>query len=169
MIAILLPFVMMQSSGTDFQYTPETEPPMAYFDVVPQQDVSGVFELGAVAYHLEGMNRVEYTITRDGFVGDWNHDGVTDGLDLSILLERWGQGVGGREVTRLLGAWGQSVPHRPQVITVYEQTLNPRTKELEYWFALDTRNRPDTKITISAEAERLQYQLANKMWKHGVL
>lgn len=40
MNAIFLPFVMMAQS-TDFQYTPETEPPMAYFDVVPQQDVEG--------------------------------------------------------------------------------------------------------------------------------
>jgi len=149
MIDILLAVATMQQN--DFSYTPEEEPPIAYFDVVPQQDVTGVFELGAVAYHLEGIDRVEYTVTREGFVGDWNHDGVTDGLDLSILLERWGQGVSGREVSRLLGAWGQSVSHRPQVITVTEQTLNPRTNELEYWFALDTRSHPDTKITVSAE------------------
>ena len=152
MIAILLPFVMVQSSGTDFQYTPETEPPMAYFDVVPQQDVSGVFEMGVVAYHLEGIDRVEFTITRQGYVGDWNHDEIVDGEDLSVLLRQWGSGVGGREISHLLGAWGQQMPAAPEVITVNEMTLNPRTGEMEYWFPLDTRSHPDTKITVSAEA-----------------
>ena len=152
MLDLLVGFSILCQGGDVLPYTPEDEPPMAYFDVVPQQDVAGVFNMGAVAYHLEGMDRVEYTITREGFVGDWNHDGIADGQDLGILLERWGQGVGGREISHLLGAWGQSIPHKPQVITVYEQTLNSRTNELEYWFALDTRKNPDTKITVSAEA-----------------
>ena len=152
MLDLLVGFSILCQGGDVLPYTPEDEPPMAYFDVVPQQDVAGVFNMGAVAYHLEGMDRVEYTITREGFVGDWNHDGIADGQDLGILLERWGQGVGGREISHLLGAWGQSISHKPQVITVYEQTLNPRTNELEYWFALDTRKNPDTKITVSAEA-----------------
>ena len=148
----LASFVMYSGDLPVPTYTPETEPPMAYFDVVPQQDVTGVFEVGVVAYHLEGMDRVEFTITREGYIGDWNHDEIVDGEDLSVLLERWGSGVGGREITHLLGAWGQSVPHTPEVITVNEMTLNPRTGELEYWFALDTRKHPDTKITVSAEA-----------------
>ena len=29
--------------------------------------------------------------------------------------------------------------------------MNPRTGELEYWFSLDTRKDPDTKITVTAE------------------
>ena len=74
-------------------YSPHEEPPIAYFDVVPQQDVTGVFNMGAVAYHLEGVDRVEYTIHREGFVGDWNRDGITDGDDLAVLLQRWGQGL----------------------------------------------------------------------------
>ena len=106
--------ILCQSS--DFRYTPEEEPPMAYFDVVPQQDVSGVFELGVVAYHLEEIDRVEYTVVREGFVGDWNHDGTTDGKDLGVLIERWGQGVDGADLGRLLGAWGQSVPHASEKI-----------------------------------------------------
>jgi len=152
MLDLLVGFSILCQGGDVLPYTPEEEPPMAYFDVVPQQDVTGVFNMGAVAYHLEGIDRVEYTVTREGFVGDWNHDGITDGQDLGFLLERWGQGVGGRELSHLLGAWGQSISHKPQVITVTEQTLNPRTGELEYWFALDTRKNPDTKITVSAEA-----------------
>ena len=71
MIDILLASAMLQNVSP---YTPYEAPPIAYFDVVPQQDVSGVFELGVVAYHLEGVDRVVYTITRDGFVADWNHD-----------------------------------------------------------------------------------------------
>ena len=111
-----------------------------------------MFEVGVVAYHLEGMDRVEFTVNREGYEGDWNHDDIVDGQDLSFLLERWGQGVGGREISHLLGAWGQSISHKPQVITVNEMTLNPRTDEMEYWFPLDTRKYPDTKITVSAEA-----------------
>ena len=47
--------------------------------------------------------------------------------DLSILLERWGVGVGGREIAHLLGVWGHQVSYAPEVITVNEMTLNPRT------------------------------------------
>ena len=154
MNAILLAFVMLFVQD----YSPQTEPPIAYLDVVPQQDVSGIFNMGAVAYHLEGVDRVEYTIHREGFVGDWNRDGITDGDDLAVLLQRWGQGVNGKELSRLLGAWGQSVPHTPQKVTRYEDAggfshnrLNPRTGQEEYWFALDTRSHPDTKITVTAE------------------
>ena len=68
MIDILLAVATMQQN--DFSYTPETEPPMAYFDVVPQQDVEGVFELGVVAYHLEGIDRVEFKVNREGYEGD---------------------------------------------------------------------------------------------------
>ena len=153
MNAILIPFVMMATQGdvTQNPYTPNEEPPIAYFDVVPQQYVTGVFDMGVVAYHLEEVDRVEYTITREGYVGDWNHDDIVDGQDLSVLLERWGSGVGGRELTHTLGAWGTQTPYKEEVITVTEQTLNPRTGELEYWFPLDTRTHPDTKITVSAE------------------
>ena len=63
-------------------YTPEEEPPIAYFDVVPQQYVTGVFDMGVVAYHLEEVDRVEYTITREGYIGDWNHDEIVDGKDM---------------------------------------------------------------------------------------
>ena len=151
MLDLLVGFSIL-CQGDVLPYTPEEEPPMAYFDVVPQQDVTGVFNMGAVAYHLEGMDRVEYTITRQGYVGDWNRDDIVDGEDLAVLIERWGQGVGGREIAHLLGAWGQQIPHEPEVVTVTEMTLNPRTGELEYWFALDTRKHPDTKITVTAEA-----------------
>ena len=146
----LASFVMYQS---DLQnpYTPEEEPPIAYFDVVPQQYVTGVFDMGVVAYHLEEVDRVEYTITREGYIGDWNADEIVDGQDLGVLIERWNQGVSGRELGELLSAWGQSVPHQPEVVTVREQTMNPRTGELEYWFSLDTRKDPDTKITVTAE------------------
>jgi hypothetical protein len=154
MNAILLAFVMLFVQD----YSPQTEPPIAYLDVVPQQDVSGIFNMGAVAYHLEGVDRVEYTIHREGFVGDWNRDGITDGDDLAVLLQRWGQGVNGKELSRILGAWGQSVPHTPQKVTRYgdaggfsHNRLNPRTGQEEYWFALDTRSHPDTKITVTAE------------------
>ena len=146
----LASFVMYQS---DLQnpYTPEEEPPIAYFDVVPQQYVTGVFDMGVVAYHLEEVDRVEYTITREGYIGDWNSDEIVDGQDLGVLIERWNQGVGGRELGKLLGAWGTLTPHKPEVVTVREQTMNPRTGELEYWFSLDTRKDPDTKITVTAE------------------
>ena len=53
-------------------YTPDEEPPIAYFDVVPQQYVTGVFDMGVVAYHLEEIDRVEYTVVREGFIGDWS-------------------------------------------------------------------------------------------------
>ena len=153
MIAILLASVLGFQNISP--YTPHEETPIPYFDVVPQQYVTGVFEMGAVAYHLEGVDRVEYTITREGFVGDWNHDGITDGQDLGVLIERWGQGVGGKDLGRLLGAWGQSIPHTPEKVVRYEgaghNRLNPRTGEKEYWFALDTRSHPDTKITVTAE------------------
>ena len=33
-------------------YTPEEETPIAYFDVVPQQYVTGVFDMGVLAYQL---------------------------------------------------------------------------------------------------------------------
>ena len=137
MIDILLASVAMMQHNVS-PYTPHEEPPIAYFDVVPQQYVQGVFEMGAVAYHLEGVDRVEYTINREGFVGDWNHDGITDGLDLGVLIERWGQGVGGKELGRLLGAWNQSIPHTPEKVVRYESAghnqLNPRTGEKEYWW-----------------------------------
>ena len=131
----LASFVMYQS---DLQnpYTPEEEPPIAYFDVVPQQYVTGVFDMGVVAYHLEEVDRVEYTITREGYIGDWNADEIVDGQDLGVLIERWNQGVDGRELGELLAVWGQTVPHEPEVVTVREQTMNPRTGELEYWFSL---------------------------------
>ena len=155
MIDILLASTVAMSPQNISPYTPHEEPPIAYFDVVPQQYVTGVFNMGVVAYHLEGVDRVEYTIHREGFVGDWNHDGITDGLDLGILIERWNQGVGGKDLGRLLGAWGQSIPYAPEKVIRYESAghnrLNPRTGEKEYWFALDTRSHPDTKITVTAE------------------
>ena len=144
----LASFVMYQS---DYTYTPEEEVPIAYFDVVSQQEVTGIFDMGVIAYHLEGVDRVEYTINRAGYVGDWNNDEIVDGGDLGVLIERWGKGVDGKELGELLGAWGQQIPHKPEVITVTEQTLNERTGQEEYWFSLDTRKDPDTKITVTAE------------------
>ena len=148
--SLLIGSVLCQAD-LQYPYEPEQETPIAYFDVVPQQNVKEVFNLGVVAYHLEEVDRVEYTITRDGYIGDWNADEIVDGQDLGILVERWGRGVGGRELGQLLGAWGSATPHKPEVVTVMEQTLNPRTGELEYWFSLDTRKDPDTKITVTAE------------------
>ena len=87
MLDLLVGFSIL-CQGDVLPYTPEEEPPMAYFDVVPQQDVTGVFNMGAVAYHLEGMDRVEYTITRQGYVGDWNRDDIVAGEDLAVLIER---------------------------------------------------------------------------------
>ena len=153
MNAILVPFIMMVTQGdvTQNPYTPNEEPPIAYFDVVPQQYVTGVFDMGVVAYHLEEIDRVEYTVVREGYIGDWNADDIVDGQDLGVLIERWNQGVSGRELGELLSVWGQSVPHQPETFTVTEQTMNSRTGELEYWFSLDTRKDPDTKITVTAE------------------
>tara|TARA_Y100001937_G_scaffold60614_1_gene82974 strand:+ start:10544 stop:12385 length:1842 start_codon:yes stop_codon:yes gene_type:complete len=153
MIDILLASSLGSAMMQNFPppYTPETEPPMAYFDVVPQQDVTGVFNVGVVAYHLEDVDRVQFTITREGYIGDWNADETVDGDDLSILLERWRAGVEGRDLARLLGAWGTATPHHAEYVTVTEMTLNPRTNEMEYWFPLDTRSHPDTKITVTAE------------------
>ena len=70
MIAILLASVLGFQNISP--YTPHEETPIAYFDVVPQQYVTGTFNMGVVAYHLEKIDRVEYTVVREGFVGDWD-------------------------------------------------------------------------------------------------
>ncbi len=137
--------------GGDFEYTPHEEPPIAYFDVVPQQDVVGVFDMGVVAYHLEGIDRVEYTIRREGIEGDFNKDGTVDAEDITVLFSNWNPNVGGKTLTRLLGSWGSSTPIADEIVVVREQTLNERTGEKEYWFGLETRLYPDVKTIVTAE------------------
>jgi hypothetical protein len=149
--SLILSSLCLGQATIDLDYTPHEEPPIAYFDVVPQQDIEGIFNMGVVAYHLEGIDRVEYTIHRDGFVGDWNRDGTVNGEDLGILFDNWGNGVDGEDLGRMFSAWGHSIPHEPEVVTVTEQEINPRTGQEEYWFGLDTRNRPDSVITVTAE------------------
>jgi hypothetical protein len=136
--------------GGDFQYSPHEEPPIAYFDVVPQQDVTGVFNMGVVAYHLEGVDRVEYTIHREGFEGDFNKDGMVDGEDISILFQNW-HSDGGKTLARLLAYWGTATPIADEIVVVRDQTFNERTGEDEYWFGLDTKLYPDVKTTVTAE------------------
>ena len=137
--------------GGDFQYTPHEEPPIAYFDVVPQQDVVGVFDMGVVAYHLEGIDRVEYTIRREGYEGDFNKDGTVDAEDISALFSNWDPNMGGKALTRTLGHWGTARPIADEVVVIRDQTFNERTGQEEYWFGLDTRLYPDVKTTITAE------------------
>ena len=147
MIDILLASAMMQNVSP---YSPHEEPPIAYFDVVPQQDVTGVFEMGVIAYHLEGVDRVEYTIHREGFEGDFNKDGTVDGEDISVLFQNW-YPDGGKALSRILAHWGTATPIADEIVSVYDQTLNPRTGQEEYWFAPDTRLYPDVKMTVTAE------------------
>jgi len=152
---LLLSAILGQTSP----YSPHEEPPMAYFDVVPQQDVTGRFDMGVIAYHLEGVDRVEYTIHREGFEGDFNRDGTVSAEDLSILFSKWDSRFGGQALAKLLGAWGTSTPIPDETVVRYEdaggngshQRYNPRTGQDEYWFELETRLHPDTKIWVTAE------------------
>ena len=137
--------------GQALPYTPSEEPPIAYFDVVPQQDVVGRFDMGVVAYHLEGVDRVEYTIHREGFEGDFNRDGTVNGDDITVLFSKWDSRFGGKALAKLLGAWGTSTPIPDETVVVYDQVMNDRTIQEEYWFGLETRSHPDTKITVTAE------------------
>ena len=123
--SLILSSLCLGQATIDLDYTPNEEPPIAYFDVVPQQDIEGIFNMGVVAYHLEGIDRVEYTIHRDGFVGDWNRDGTVNGEDLGILFDNWGNGVDGKDLGRMFSAWGDAIPHEPEVVTVTEQEINP--------------------------------------------
>ena len=155
MLHSLIGFTLLCQGG-DFQYTPHEEPPIAYFDVVPQQDVVGIFNVGVVAYHLEGVSDVTFTIHREGFEGDFNRDGTVNGDDLSVLFSRWDSEVGGRALANLLGHWGTSTPIPPQILGVFDQVMNPRTGQEEYWIPLDTRLHPDTKITITASVSPIE-------------
>jgi len=168
MINIFLSF-LFSCQITNLEYTPTEEPPIAYFDVVPQQDITGIFNMGVVAYHLVGIDRVEYTINRDGYVGDWNRDGIVNGEDLGILFDNWGDGIDGKDLGRLFSAWGQTIPHEPEMIIVNQQKINPRTGQKEYWFGLDTRNRPDSKIIVTAEIFPVNGPslVLDKYWRDG--
>ena len=97
------------------------------------------------------MDRVEYTITREGYVGDWNADDIVDGQDLLFSSKDGDQELGDENLESCSERGELSPPYKEEVITVTEQTMNPRTGELEYWFSLDTRTHPDTKITVTAE------------------
>ena len=78
---------------------------------------------------MEGIDCVEFTVHREGYVGDWNHDDIVD-EDLLFSLKD-GERVGDERLLISL-VWGHQVSYAPEVITVNEMTLNPRTDELEY-------------------------------------
>lgn len=150
MFAPILMSVLFCQGGDVFPYTPEIEPPMAYFDVVPQQDVADTFNVGVVAYHLEQVDRVVFTVEYTGLEGDYNWDGSVGPEDLDLVLSNWDQSDG-PVLTKVLGNWGSERSISPETYEVREMSLNPRTGQEEYWFPLNTRLHPDSRITVSAE------------------
>ncbi len=107
MVASLAPVVCGQGNAT---YTPATESAIAQFtSPAPYSDATGSVLLGVQAYHLGGIDRVEYFV-EGGTALSWdlNGDNVVDGADLVLLLENWGTPYTGTDLSALQGEWGMT-------------------------------------------------------------
>ena len=113
-------------------YQPETARAIAQW-INPQfVDATGAIKVGLAAYHLEGIDRVEF-YAGDYLYGDLNGDGNIDGLDLSLLMGS--PNYDGYKLTELMGNWGMN-PGTPLAV-VTSESFDPASGELGYWMTLD--------------------------------
>jgi hypothetical protein len=124
--------------------------PIARWARVPNEVLSGVQQIGLVAFHKDGIKEVQYIIQTGKpsseklaeLLADWgkttstydlNKDGIVDSTDLSLLLSN--------------PNWSGTA-----AITVSESTFNHKTKIEEYSFEFDFDTLQDGEsITISAK------------------
>jgi hypothetical protein len=124
--------------------------PIARWARVPNEVLSGVQQIGLVAFHKDGIKEVQYVIQTgkpsaeklSELLADWgkttseydlNKDGIVDSADLSLLLSN--------------PNWSGTA-----AITVSESTFNHKTKIEEYSFAFDFDTLQDGEsITVSAK------------------
>jgi hypothetical protein len=124
--------------------------PIARWARVPNEVLSGVQQIGLVAYHKDGIKEVQYLIQKgkssaeklSELLADWgktesqydlNGDGIVDSADLSISISAT--------------TWNET-----NIITVKESKFNQKTKIEEYSFQFDFDTLQDgEKINIFAK------------------
>lgn len=128
-------------------YTPEDENAIGTFINVPWQTypVGTVLPVGVAAYHLEGVDRVDFFLETP-LKWDLNNDGVVNGVDQAILMGAWGISYDGADLSELLGEWGQTNRRFIGSASV-ETNASTGDGDIGYWIDLPLTKVGDHEIT----------------------